>query len=117
MFVGEGWGCSLRLAFSAAHAREVGVVKEILVRLLPMIAQLALSQTLIKDFSARGFAIFADPALGLDSVTALRSELERVLHGKSGGPYDSQTIPTKVRFLTSSAFSLFLNIHWCVAGA
>lgn len=98
LFVGgEGGGGEPPPGFFGSLRREVGVVKEILVRLLPMIAQLALSQTLIKDFSARGFAIFADPALGLDSVTALRSELERVLHGKSGGPYDSQTIPTKVR--------------------
>ena len=34
--------------------------------------------------------------MGAETLTALRSELERVLLGKSGGPYDSQMLPTKV---------------------
>lgn len=62
-----------------------------------MISQLAVSQSAIKDFACRGFVVFSDSAMALETLTALRLELERVLLGKSGGPYDSQTLPTKVR--------------------
>jgi hypothetical protein len=61
-----------------------------------MISHLAASQILITDFASRGFVIFSDSVMGLETLTALRSELERVLLGKSGGLYDSQVLPTKV---------------------
>jgi hypothetical protein len=61
-----------------------------------MIAQLAVSQAAVRDFASRGFVVFSDSAVALETLTALRSELERVLLGKSGGPYDSQALPTKV---------------------
>jgi hypothetical protein len=62
-----------------------------------MISQLATSQSqpLIKDFAARGFVIFSDSVMSAETLTALRSELERVLLGKSGGVYDSHAVPTK----------------------
>jgi len=83
-----------------------------------MIAQLASSQALLKDFSSRGFAIFSSPVLSLESLTALRSELERVLHGKSGGPFDSQIPPTKVRLPVCFRcfFKILLVRRRCLAG-
>ena len=48
--------------------------------------------------------------MGAETLTALRSELERVLLGKSGGPYDSQMLPTKV-CLTVCLFSCLLGTH------
>jgi hypothetical protein len=61
--------------------------------------------------------------MGAETLTALRSELERVLLGKSGGPYDSQTLPTKVCcyclfvFLPVRHARLNLAHLFCVAGA
>jgi hypothetical protein len=61
-----------------------------------MISHLVASQSLVKDFASRGFVIFSDSVMGLETLASLRCELERVLLGKSGGPYDSQVLPTKV---------------------
>ena len=61
-----------------------------------MISQLAASHNLIKEFASRGFAIFSDSVMCLETLAALRLELDRVLRGESGGPYDSHALPTKV---------------------
>jgi hypothetical protein len=61
-----------------------------------MISQLAASHNLIKEFASRGFVIFSDSVMCQETLAALRLELDRVLRGESGGPYDSHALPTKV---------------------
>ena len=80
------------------------------IRVLAMISHLATSQSLVKDFASRGFVIFSDSVLGLETLASLRSELERVLLGKSGGLYDSQVLPTKVLNRTTP-FSFIYRTH------
>jgi hypothetical protein len=75
----------------------------------PIISQLAACQHRAKEFASRGFVIFPDAVIGPDSLAALRSELERVLLGKSGGPYDSQVLPTKVHFISCGMRFQVLN--------
>jgi hypothetical protein len=82
-----------------------------------MISQLVASHNLIKEFASRGFVIFSDSVMGQETLAALRLELDRVLRGECGGPYDSHALPTKVTCIPYSPSPSSSRHVTAVAGA